>query len=263
MTAEGAQSVEVAGCEIPMRVRGSGPPLLYLHAEVEAGRPNPAMDALASAYQVFEPVHPGFGPTPLPEWLTTVDDVVLHYAELLAAAGLDRVDVVGSSLGGWIGLSLAAWYPERVRTLVLAGALGTRVPGVAIPDVFRLGPEGMLRAAFHDAGKIGAAFLSNGSVDGTVKEYHDMTAFARLTWSPYMYDPRLPGRLWRVRMPVLALWGAEDAITPPAHAAGLASCLSSATAEFIDECGHYPLLEQPEASAAAIGAFLAAASVPA
>ena len=131
---------------------GHGDPLLFLHSALGAGVWTEGIDRLAQHFQVLLPDHPGFGPSPLPDWLTGMDDMVFHYLDLLDGLGLHQpVRIAGVSFGGWIGAEFAAFHPERVHKLVLIDAAGLRIPAVPLPDVFRLAPQAVLPLVFHDA----------------------------------------------------------------------------------------------------------------
>src|SRR5437899_1249625 len=98
----------------------------------------PLYEALSRYGDVVVPEHPGFGETPLPDWLDGFDDLVLHYAELADLLELGRFHLVGYSFGGWIAAELAAFYPERLRSLTLIAPLGLRVQGHTPADLFRM-----------------------------------------------------------------------------------------------------------------------------
>ena len=250
----------VAG-DYPTRcfVGGSGPPLLFLHGAMTAGIWTAGIARLAEQFTVYLPDHPGFGPSPLPDWLRSMDDMVFHYAELLDAAGLTApLPVVGASVGGWIAAELAAVHPERVRRLVLVGAAGLHLDAHPVPDLFRLPPEQILPLAFHDLGKAAALLPAELTTDVIVGLMHDRAALARLGWRTYLYDPGLPRRLRRVRCPSLVVWGAEDGLIPPAHADEWARLLPDARVERVEACGHDPTIEQPEAFARLVLDFLSA-----
>src|SRR5260370_10983752 len=84
-----------------------------------------------------------------------MDDLVFQPLDVLEALGLERADVVGLSLGGWLAAELALRHPGRVNRLVLVDAAGTRVPGVEREDLFMAGPApapGLLFAHPQSAG---------------------------------------------------------------------------------------------------------------
>ena len=64
---------------------------------------------------MIAPEHPGYGETEMPEWLDGFEDLVIHYDELLDVLELDRVHVVGYSLGGWLAAEFACLLPQAAR----------------------------------------------------------------------------------------------------------------------------------------------------
>lgn len=83
--------------------------------------------ALAQSYRVIAYDYPGHGYTTLARADLEIADYEAHLLQLLDVLGLDRVDLVGESLGGWIGITFAAHQPHRLRTLVLAAPGGRMV----------------------------------------------------------------------------------------------------------------------------------------
>jgi pimeloyl-ACP methyl ester carboxylesterase len=236
---------------------GHGDPLLFLHSAAGAGMWTEGIARLAQHFHVLLPDHPGFGPSPLPDWLTGMDDMVFHYLDLLDGLGLPGpVRIAGVSFGGWIGAEFAAFHPERVHKLVLIDAAGLRIPAVPLPDVFRLAPQALLPLVFHDLSKAAALMPPDLSPDTLVQLFHDRSAFARLAWNPYLHDPKLPRRLKRVTVPTLVVWGQQDKLIPPVYAEEYKRLLPSAQVVYIDQCGHDPTIEQPDEFARVAVEFL-------
>ena len=92
------KTIEVGDYPVRCLVGGEGPPLLFLHGAMTAGAWTAGIAALAERFTVHLPDHPGFGPSPLPDWLTGMDDLVVHYAELLDALAIDEDVPGGGSL---------------------------------------------------------------------------------------------------------------------------------------------------------------------
>jgi pimeloyl-ACP methyl ester carboxylesterase len=236
---------------------GTGEPLLFLHNAMGAGLWTEGMDRLAQYFHVLLPDHPGFGPSPLPDWLTGMDDMVFHYLDLLDALGLrGPVRIAGASFGGWIGAEFAVSHPERVSKLVLIDAAGLRIPAVPIPDIFRLAPQAVLPLVFHDLSKAMSLLPKDFGPDTMVQMFHDRSAFARLSWNPYLYDPKLPRRLRRATVPTLIVWGKQDKLLAPAYAEEYKRLLPSAQVAYIEQCGHDPTIEQPDEFARVVVEFL-------
>lgn len=250
--------LDVRGVRTHVLRGGRGRPLLVLHPEFAARTWAPYHDALAARFHVVAPDHPGFGDSERPDWLDGVDDLVFHYVDLLDALALDKVSIVGTSLGGWIAAAFAVAHPERVERMVLAAPAGVRVEGVARYDYFANPIEETLRRLFHDPARAAQLLPTEYGAEVVVRGYHEFTTLARLSWNPYLFDPKLQQRLPRVRTPTLIVWGAEDVILPPAHGDAFAALMPDATLTHIPACGHLPPLERAEAFAALATEFLTA-----
>ena len=233
-----SEHLDVRGVRTHLMRGGRGRPLLVLHPEFAARTWAPYHDAMAAQFQVFAPDHPGFGDSDRPEWLDGVDDLVFHYVDLLDALELERVSIVGTSLGGWIALALALDHPGRVERLVLAAPAGIRVEGVERYDYFANPIDETLRRLFHDPSRAAQLLPTEYGAEVVVRGYHEFTTLARLSWNPYLYDPKLQQRLPRLRTPTLLIWGAEDRVLPPAHGDLFAALMPAATLTRIPQCGH-------------------------
>lgn len=244
-----SQGIAVKGFEIPYQRAGSGEALLALHAEDAAGQWRRCHELLASRFDVVLPEHPGFGEAERPDWLNSILDLVYCHLEVLDKLGLERVHVLGESLGGWVAAELAAVAPERVRTLTLIAPLGFDVPGM--PDVFV-----MNRASWNACTRYAPQPLEQEPpIEQLVKESRVQATLARLGWNPYLHDPRLPHWLHRARVPALVVWGKEDRLVPCAVADQWAELLPSARVALVPDAGHFPALEQPQQTADAVLEF--------
>ena len=225
---------------------GRGRPLLVLHPEFGANMWAPYHDALAAHFQVLAPDHLGFGDSERPDWLDGIDDLVFHYVDLLDLLAIERVSIVGTSLGGWIAAAIAVAHPERVERLVLAAPAGIKVDGVPRYDFFANPLENTLQHLFHDPTRAAQMLPAEYGAEVIVRGYHEFTTLARLAWNPYFYDRKLQERLPRVRNPTLIVWGANDTILPPPHADAFAALLPYATLKVLPACGHLVPFEHVE-----------------
>ena len=92
---------------------GQGPPVLYLHGGGSWHGFEWARDWL-DQFRVILPYHPGYGESADDPDVSSIDDLVVHYARLLELLGLQRFHLVGASLGGWLAAQLVL-DPARPR----------------------------------------------------------------------------------------------------------------------------------------------------
>ena len=142
-------SVNVEGRNVEVLTGGAGKPLVFLHGGSMIGGAG-FLEPLTVRFQVFAPFLPGYGATDLEPPAEGRDGVTGHLADVLDALGLDRVELVGHSLGGWRAVWFAARYPERVTRLVLGAPLGQQVPGHPITDMLRISPAERLDVLTYD-----------------------------------------------------------------------------------------------------------------
>jgi pimeloyl-ACP methyl ester carboxylesterase len=69
-------------------------------------------------------------------------------------------------------------------------------------------------------------------------------------------DKGLKKRIHRIRVPTLLVWGKEDRIVPPVYAEEFARRIAGARVATVDQAGHAPQAEQPEAVARLVRDFL-------
>jgi pimeloyl-ACP methyl ester carboxylesterase len=252
--------IEVRGSRVECIERGSGRPLLFLHPSIGIDPAAPVLNHLARGARVIAPSHPGFGASDLPPSFTSVDDLAYFYLDLLDALDLRDLILVGVSLGGWIGAEIAVKSTARIGKLILADAVGIRVsndPEVSdIADIFALTEKGFVTLAYHDP-RIGERDPSLPEA-ALRKIARNLESTARFAWQPYMHNPKLKGRLHRIDVPTLVLWGGEDRIVTPGYGRAYAATIPGARFAVIDQAGHFPHLEQPAVFAEQVLAFAGA-----
>jgi pimeloyl-ACP methyl ester carboxylesterase len=235
---------------------GEGATLVYLHGA--AGVPGwlPFFEKLAGRYDVLVPEHPGFGTSDNPGWIRNVGDVAMYYLDFLDELGGSQVHLVGHSLGGWIAAELAVRNAARLATLTLIAPAGIRVKGVPSGDNFIWSPEELARNLFYDqafAEQMIARPLSEEDADVALT---NRFMAAKLGWEPRWFNPALERWLHRIAVPTLVIWGADDKIMPSRYAALWKERVPHAAVDVIPQCGHLPLVEKADTTAAGILRFL-------
>ena len=239
--------VEFDGKKTQLTVAGEGPPLLYLHSALGETEWQPYLDAIAEHFTVYLPAHPGFALTSGLDTIRETIDMAWHYIDLLAALELDRVHMIGLSIGGWIGLEVALMRPELVDHIILVGSAGIRIPEVPIGEIFVDNFEEIRQLTFADP-KSEAAYEVFPEVP---TERHLLTwlrareATARVGWNPYLHNPRLAQHLHRIESPTLVLWGQEDRLMPIEYAIRFADYLPNSKLVTVPNCGHLVPMEKP------------------
>jgi pimeloyl-ACP methyl ester carboxylesterase len=252
----------IAGVRLELIKRGTGRLLLLLHPAIGIKSGDRVIEELARSFTVLAPSHPGFGRSELPRTMTTVDDLAYFYLDLMDALDLRDVVLAGISFGGWIAAEIAIKSTERVSHVVLADPVGIKLSDREqrdIVDIFTTKQSEVDRLAYHDP-RVGAIDHTAISDDDAQILFRNREATALFAWSPYMYDPKLAGRLHRIRAPTLVLWGASDRIASPDYGRAFARLIPGAQFELIEDAGHYPHIERPDLFTRKIVEFVSPAS---
>ena len=261
----GGRTVTVWNGRVPIRVRvaGSGPAVVYFHGPWGLTW-GPFLDALARHFTVYAPEHPGTTPGE-PEAIQQVDhlwDLVLCYDELLAALRLGEVALAGHCFGAMVACEVAALAPSRAKRLALIDPIGLWRDDAPVVNWMLLGAAEMPAHVFHrpDGPAAKAMFA--------VPEDPEAAALARtrLTWAmgatgKFIWpipDKGLKKRIHRITAPTLLVWGEHDRLVPRVYAREFAGRLPESRLEVVAGAGHAPHLEEPEATARAVQAFLKA-----
>jgi pimeloyl-ACP methyl ester carboxylesterase len=252
--------VTVAGISLELFERGSGAPLLFLHGAGGLRTDDPFVGLLAQQRRVIAPSHPGFGASGLPDWLDSVDDIAYVHLELLDQLGLPKVDLIGTSIGGWVAAEMATKAPDRFGRLVLIAPVGVKtgpVDRLDVPDMFAMAQDKLQRLLYHDPEKFRPDFKTLTDAQIAVLARNRET-LALIAWEPYMHNPKLKHRLHRVSAPVLFLRGESDGLVSAEYLARYAQLFPNATLATIAQAGHAPQLEQAQVTAAKVLEFLGA-----
>ena len=267
-----ARVTEAAGRKVGLVELGDGAPLVYLHgfADLHGVRSEPFSfhEALAGKRRLIAPAHPGCGDSDEYLDLMTVEDTVFHYLELFDALGLDRFDLVGHCVGGWIAAEIAVRHPERIKSLTLIGAAGLFVPGAPIGDVFMMAQPARgvdyadLRAMLFARADAPLALDlfpdGRGKIDDEVRRYQMLRFGSFIGFKPpYFYHRALINRLHRIACPALVVTGQHDRMVPQAIAQAFADGIEGTRGPVvIPGAGHAAHLEAPDATAKLVNDLL-------
>jgi pimeloyl-ACP methyl ester carboxylesterase/DNA-binding CsgD family transcriptional regulator len=258
-----------AGARIAYAVAGTGPPLLVPAAwisHLELLWQDPAyrgfFTPLAGARTVVQYDRPGCGlsePWPGPQELDTDVDVLLGVADRL---GLERVDLLGISVGAPVSVTFAARFPERVGRLVLYGGYADGAQ-IAAPEV-RAAMLGMIRAHWGLGSEVLAdVFLPEGTAESrsVFARLQREAASARLAVEllAQCYRTDVTDLLDRVTAPTLVLHRRDDRAIPYRAGRELAVRIPGARLVSLPGRSHFPYAGDAAAVVRAILEFLGSA----
>jgi pimeloyl-ACP methyl ester carboxylesterase len=246
----------------------SGPTIVYLHSATGEGLGLPFTEALADTHAVVAPMFPGFGESEGIDEIDDMEDVAFHLLDLLDILELRRPALTGLSLGGWMAAELATRYPERLSHLVLVNPVGLHIDGEPIKDIFGRSPAEMAKDLFHDddhplaalmrsvSYRSDPAVLENLTFDMIKPVVKNLGAAARIGWDPYLHNPKLRRRLYRITVPTLVVRGEHDTLVPAAHAEAYAAEIPGARLEIAPDVAHLATVERGADVARLVSAFI-------
>jgi 3-oxoadipate enol-lactonase len=225
----------------------------------------PALPALERNHRIIRFDHRGHGASPLAPAPWDIADLGGDTLALLDRLGLERVSYAGVSLGGMVGMWLAANAPERIERLVVICSSAHLPPA----EVWA-----QRAAAVRAAGSVGA-------VVPAVLERWFTAPFRQshpevMTWVEQMLCDCPPegyagccgvierldlrGELGRIAAPTLVIAAAEDPATPPEHSQAIADAVAGARLQILAHGAHLSVIERTGEVTEAIDRHLAVAA---
>ncbi len=255
--------VTVGSTKVHTLIGGRGDPLVVLHGAGGNRGWRRWMATLADRYTIYAPTHPGFGASDGAEWMEDIGDLAGFYLWFLDTVGLERPHLLGHSIGGWTAAEMAVIAPRAIERLILVAPAGLKPEHGEILDIFYHTPADVSRMGVHDPATIpewDELFGRPPTPEQAELAVRNREMAARITWRPYMYNPRLAHFLPRAVMPTLVVWGREDRIVPVVCGEQYCRFLPNASLLVLGQCGHQPGLEQPDTFASLVDQFLSASS---
>jgi len=234
--------------------------------------------AFMDTHRVVAPDLPGFGASDLPRETLSIQGYARTVDALCDALGVERVAVVGNSMGGFIGAELALSFATRVDRLVLVSAAGlsterlprgpslaaARVVAAGTPYARRVESQVVRRPRLRRAAMQWVLRyperLSVPLAEELVLSFGKPGFVAGLqAIMDYSYRERLP----EIEIPVLIVWGRNDMLVPVADAFAYAELIGdNARVEVFEDTGHTPMVERPSRFNALLRGFLAGEAAP-
>lgn len=248
---------------------GSGVPVLLLHGSgpgVSAwANWRLTIPALAQRYRVIAPDIVGFGFTQRPADVHySLRTWIGHVWSFLDALGIQRVSVVGNSLGGRIALGMASEHPERLDRIVLMGSPGvgmTNTEGLRALREYEPSEQNM-RDLLLKCFAVDPAIIT----DDLVRDRHEASvapgafaAYRDMFFSPKHAGGELaitPEEAAAIGTRTLLVHGREDKVVPVEVAWNMVRLLPDADLAVFARCGHWTQIERPDAFNDLVSGFL-------
>ncbi len=255
----------VHGYERAYRMAGRGPALLFLHGIGDDS--STWLDLLASLSADFTVIAPdllGHGSSAKPRADYSVAAYACGMRDLLTTLDVDRVTVVGHSLGGGVAMQFAYQFPERCERLVLVGSGGV---GAGVHPLLRLAAApgaGLVLPLLGTPPAVAALrgfagllrLFDDADLDYVLTRYARLvepgtrSAFLRTLRSVVDWRGQVVNMLDRCYLtdgiPTLLVWGTEDKVVPSGHALRAHRAMPGSRLVLFEGAGHFPHRADPE-----------------
>jgi pimeloyl-ACP methyl ester carboxylesterase len=248
---------------------GAGAAVVFAHGLLFSGRMFDAqVAALKGRYRCIAYDARGHGQSEVTKAGYDMDTAFADAAALIEALGAAPCHFVGLSMGGFVGMRLAARRPELLRTLTLLATSADPEPGEHVRPYKRMAFVARWLGMRLVAGRVmrilfAPKFLSDPARAAEREEWrrrllaNSKAGVTRATLG-IVNRPPVADELKNVRTPALILVGSADVATVPAKARRIHELIAGSRLAVIPDAGHSPTVEEPAAVNAAVLDFLAA-----
>ncbi|MEM6628646.1 MAG: alpha/beta hydrolase [Bacteroidota bacterium] len=234
--------------------RGEGPIIIVLHGLFGAlSNFNSVLDEFSQSCRVIIPLIPLYQKGV--KITLTIDGLTDFIEEFVAVKGLSAFSLLGNSLGGHVALAYTLRNPEKIETLILTGSSGLFETGMGVGFPRRSNYE------FVEERVAYTFYSPNMATKDLVDEVYDIVndnvktlSVIKIARSAQRHN--MSEEIHAIQAPTLLIWGLNDNITPPRVAHEFDKLIPNTELRFIDQCGHAPMMEQPEIFNKLMGQFL-------
>ena len=221
---------------------GEGEVLLLLHGLMgNLSNWEGVIEEFKGNYKVVIPMLPIYD---LPLLTTGVKTLAKYVHKFVKFKNYEQVILLGNSLGGHVGLIYTIAHQETVKGLVLTGSSGLyeNAFGGSFPK--RENYEfikGKVEYTFYDK-----ATATKELVDEVYEMVNDRNKVIRiLAMAKSAIRHNMSKDLSKIKIPVALIWGRDDKITPPEVAEEFHLLLPDSQLDWVEKCGHAPMMERP------------------
>ncbi len=222
---------------------GEGPVLMLLHGLFGAlSNWQEVLNYYSVNYKVVIPLMPVYK---MPLKKTSVGGLTDFLQDFIKYKNYQNVTLLGNSLGGHVALTYTLEHPSKVKAMVLTGSSGLyeNALGGSFPQ--RNNYEfikSKVEYTFYSPETATKALVDE--VYGIVNSRQKGMRIVALAKSSIRHN--LKKEIQTIKIPVCLIWGYNDKITPPHVAEEFHHLLSNSELNFLDKCGHAPMMEKPQ-----------------
>lgn len=232
---------------------GQGEPMVLLHGLFGAlSNWDTVVEHFSKERRVLIPVLPIYE---ISMFNATVDGLVAHLEDFVKLLGLGKMDLMGNSLGGHVGLVYALKHPDKIRSITLTASSGLfeNQMGGSYP---RRGSYEFIQEkvayTFYDPSVATKDLVDQVfEVANSIPKAMRMVSFAKSAQRHNMAT-----EIHKITCPTFLVWGLNDTITPPEVAHEFNRLIPQSELKFIDKCGHAPMMEHPQVFNELVQAFI-------
>ncbi len=250
---------------------GDKVPVLFSHGLLWSGEMFSAqIEALKKDHRCIAWDHRGQGRSPDSQTSFDMEQLTDDALTLIRTLGLPPCHFVGLSMGGFVGMRIAARHPGVLRSLTLIDTAADREPPLNIPKYRAMAFAARLfgyRALVPPIMKImfSPAFLQDPNRAAQRRKMEDhianlRDAGTRAALESVVSRRPIESELSKIQLPTLVLHGQDDAAIVPRRAQATASRIAGAKLVMIPNAGHTSTVEEPAAINTALRDFLRSVS---
>lgn len=256
------RTVDANGVPTRALQAGEGEDVIFLHGtsgHLEAFIRN--VRSHAKDYKVHAIDMLGHGLTGKPDYPYEIPKYVDHLRDYMDACGIGRAHLIGESLGGWVAAWLASETPERVSSLQLLCAGGTKANPTVMERIktstaaaVRNDDIGQTRKRLELLMADPAANVSDELVETRHVIYHEPDFVRNIDNLLCLQEMETrqrnllrPDRMAKIVTPTLIVWGRENPFGEVPEALEMHQAIAGSQLELLSHCGHWPQHEQADA----------------
>jgi 3-oxoadipate enol-lactonase len=255
--------VTARGVDLAWEATGdaSAPALVLCHSlGTDRSMWEPQLDVLRASYRVLRVDLRAHGASPVPEGPYSVEQIASDVLRVADAAGLKRFHYCGISLGGMVGLLLAARYPERIGALVAANTaakIGTEERWQERCRAVRsVGMRGICDSVVPRWFAPDFASRADGLLERLKNVFVGTHADGYLACCVALAAADITLEIPRIRAPTLIIGGEHDASTSVVDAKALHVAIHGSRLRVLEGAGHLSNIDKSEEFTSAVRDFL-------